>query len=913
MNYKLSLLVFLCVLFACQEDKLEPDKQGKDVDSSLNDKSFRAGWVRIKLNDKSERNMQLSSTNGVAKTGLTEVDQLAMKIGASKIERVFPYAGKFEARTRQAGLHLWYDVYFDNNIPITRAIADFSTLPEIDIVEPVRKIVRFGGEVIPVSVSQVKTLVAAAQPFNDPRLPDQWHYDNPGTLAYSIAGADINLFSAWTTCTGDPEVIVSVVDGGIDYNHEDLEGNMFRNEAEVSGALDNDDDNNGYKDDVYGWNFVDNTPDISPHSHGTHVAGTIAAMNNNGKGVCGVAGGNGSAKGVRVMSCQIFKHDPSNPQNDIGTGRTPTAIKYGADNGAVISQNSWGYDYKPGETPVLEKVMKEAIDYFIANAGLDENGNQVGPMKGGIVIFAAGNENTNMEVYPASYEKVLSVASMAPDYVRAYYSNYGAWVDITAPGGSYAFDGRYNNKCPILSTIPGNQYGYMQGTSMACPHVSGVAALVISKFGVNRPGFTPDGLRSILLSATNDIDEYNYPYKKELGSGYIDAGKALLEDKGIAPDPVTDLQIAWGSSSMLLTWSMTADEDNGVPKTYNVYWSLQSLENIDFDHIPSSVKMQSIDVERKSVGEKIQFTISGLTMSTTYYVGVVGVDVFGNRSQFEQQTGQTLLNQPPVIVPRYSDDLVLKANETRQLLFDVTEPEGETWTHTLTDANRGVSSAIKEGAIVVTINASEIPAGQHEAVLRVEDATSNSAELKIPYKILPNSAPTVTGQIPNVYLDKMGGKYTLDLSDYFQDSDMEMLEYTIVSSVPGLISTSVENNQLTIVSLKSGGGTITITAKDGIGKTCSSSFLLMSRDGSQEIDLYPNPVVKNLNIRMGKDVDGKVKIKLYNSIGSLALESTVNINPFTPGVLDMSQLSGGTYTIVVDDGKKEIKRNIIKL
>ena len=135
-------------------------------------------------------------------------------------------------------------------------------------------------------------------------------------------------------------------------------------------------------------------------------------------------------------------------------------------------------------------------------------------MKGGIVIFAAGNEDDDYLAYPASYQKVLSVASIAPDYVKAWYSNYADWVDVTAPGGTQGLGYKYTDKCMVLSTLPNNGYGYMQGTSMACPHVSGIAALVVSKKG--GPGFTPDALRKMLVEGVKDIDSYNPVYQGKM-------------------------------------------------------------------------------------------------------------------------------------------------------------------------------------------------------------------------------------------------------------------------------------------------------------------------------------------------------------------------------------------------------------
>ena len=161
-------------------------------------------------------------------------------------------------------------------------------------------------------------------------------------------------------------------------------------------------------------------------------------------------------------------------------------------------------------------------------------------MKGGIVIFAAGNEECDYRSYPACYERVLSVSALAPDYRKSYYSNFSEWIDVAAPGGSYKYEGRYGDEYAVYSTLPGNAYGYMQGTSMACPHVSGIAALAVAKYG--GPGFTPDKLRSYLERGVHEVDSYNPDYEGRLGSGLVDAYLAVSMDRGIDPDPVVDLR-----------------------------------------------------------------------------------------------------------------------------------------------------------------------------------------------------------------------------------------------------------------------------------------------------------------------------------------------------------------------------------
>lgn len=405
-------------------------------------------------------------------------------------------------------------------------------------------------------------------PFNDPILSYQWHYNNDGTGQRSVEGADINVFEAWKIETGKPNVVVAVIDGGIDINHNDLKENLHVNEAELNGQEGVDDDDNGYVDDVYGYNFVDNNATITPHRHGTHVAGTVAARNNNGIGVAGVAGGDGSENsGIRMISCQMFSHGKNPGDPDRGAdGALP--MKYAADAGAVISQNSWGYSYLgPG---FLSPSMIAAIDYFIEYAGCDENGNQRedSPMKGGIVIFAAGNDYMDYRALPAAYDRVISVGSFGPDFKLADYSNRGDWLSILAPGGNdWIGDGE------VISTFPNNQYSYMVGTSMACPHVSGIAALVVSKFG--KKGFTADELKSRLVNAVKDrdVNAENPSTRGRMGRGYIDAARALMEKGNIAPEPIKEVKVTEEMTGLKIAFKTVADEDDGKAVAYKIYGS----------------------------------------------------------------------------------------------------------------------------------------------------------------------------------------------------------------------------------------------------------------------------------------------------------------------------------------------------
>ena len=278
--------------------------------------------------------------------------------------------------------------------------------------------------------------------FDDPMLPEQWHMVNDGSRTHctsAVEGADVAVKDAWKLTGGDPSIIVAVLDYGVMYTHPDLAPNMWVNEAELNGQEGVDDDGNGYVDDIYGYNFASNGPVTwdkdGDHAHGTHVAGTVAAVNNNGVGVCGVAGGTGSGDGIRMMTCQIF----SKTSSSAGMAR---AFKYAADNGASVAQCSFGYDAE----------------------------------------------------------------------VFAYEEEYRSKCAVEYAAIQYFLDKSHNTYCQVLSTVPEANgepgYGWLEGTSMSTPHVSGVAALGLSYARKLGKKFSREEFVSMLLTSVNDIDRY---------------------------------------------------------------------------------------------------------------------------------------------------------------------------------------------------------------------------------------------------------------------------------------------------------------------------------------------------------------------------------------------------------------------
>ncbi len=614
---------------------------------------IRQGAVRVKFKPQISatlNSVQASSVNGVLHTGIEAFDRANAKVSAVSMKRVFPYSPKHEAKHKQYGLDLWYEITYTSGVSANEAVLGYKNLEEVNTAERIVEKTYAKG---PVTYENAST--NATMPFNDEYLSKQWHYNNTGELVNTVAGADVNLFDAWKIETGSSNVVVAIVDGGVDTDHEDLAANMWVNQQELNGQEGIDDDNNGYVDDIHGYNFVSDNGKIIDHYHGTHVAGTVGAVTNNRLGVAGVAGGSGNGDGVRLMSAQMI--------SDTGSGDAAAALVYAADNGAVIAQNSWGYS----AAGYYEQAIHDAVDYFIAEAG-DYEGS---PMKGGVVIFAAGNENEEGLFYPGAYESAISVSALGPDNKRAPYSNYGTWLDIAAPGGNEEL----GNVHGVLSTMPDNKYGYLDGTSMACPHVSGIAALVVSKFG--NDSFTNEDLKTHILTAVHDIDGLNPDYAGKLGLGYIDALMALGEDTQKAPNTISDFTLVGIAQDFAsLSWTVPADEDDLLPVSMDIYYSTEELTAAN---INSAEKVTLDILSSDEVGSLREFDLTGLSAETTYYFSIRSVDRWGNVSDLSNIITGTTNAGPAINTDKASLSLVVDASQSISLSDNLTilnEAEG---------------------------------------------------------------------------------------------------------------------------------------------------------------------------------------------------------------------------------------------
>ena len=872
-------IIYLCacalsgmmVTTSCQ-DSLDSDASVSNTRSVNIDKDLFAikGCINVKLAKGTNQAIPATRSGSVEMQSVPAAMTSAMQYsGAYKMERVFKPAGIYEARTVAEGLDRWYTIYFDKSKDVAAVLDQFKKAEGVECAERVLPMARPTVKMTPYSPSGA-SMQATASTFDDPLLAKQWHYYNDGSVnARAKKGADCNVKPVWEKyTTGKKNVIVAVVDGGIDITHEDLKDNLYVNEREKNGQPNVDDDGNGFVDDIYGYNFVTakdvvgGTIEPDDGGHGTHVAGTVAARNNNGKGVAGIAGGDGSPdSGVRLLSCQIFR-------NKDEQGDAAAAIKYAADNGAVICQNSWGYSSTAGVT----------------------------------------SENKEFSAYPACYAPTVSVAAMAWDFSKASYSNYAKWVTITAPGGD---QDRFGTEAGVLSTVPKKKvasgYAYFQGTSMACPHVSGIAALIASYFG--RQGFTNEELKSRLITAYRpyNIDEQNPTYKGKLGKGYIDAEAAFESDTKIAPEKVGTLTLKPDFVDINAEWSIAKDED----KTAAFYRLYIAQGELTADKL-KDMTYREINGMGHSLGETLKYDFDDLKDNTTYSVAVVAVDRWGNLSEPMIQKCTTRLNHAPEATNFPTEAIEVMENDRKSFSFNVADPDGHNWDIKATGETKGVSYTVKGNTVTVNL-VPVLEAGSYNCTFILSDDLGAKAEKSFTFKIVKYIPPQITKPFENYIIGLDEGIVTIPLTGHYTHSSNTQLTYKATAANGSIAAATISNDNLQLKGMAKGVTRISIAATDGRETSSDGSFQVrvVEKKSAPVYAVYPIPVQRDIHTLLNPEVK-QAELVISSTVGERLMKATVTPDKNNVATLDLSKLNPGTYKLTVYTSKGNHTQMFIK-
>lgn len=923
----IAIMIAVSLLSSCQnefEKAVElKTEQRNPIGSAVLQNHYGAleGRINIKLSKTANNNLLRSAKNPLQALSMQNrtraMGNAFDKIDAKYIEPLFDIDPRFEERMRKKELDTWYTIYFDEKNPLPIAINELSKLTEVVYAEPIYPAKVSDTKIAPVySIPLSYDRKNSDYPFDDPRFSEQWNFHNTGSLPSSEVGADINLIEAWKKETGKNNVIVSVVDGGIDLKHEDLIDNIYINEAELNGVAGKDDDNNGYIDDINGYNFVKKSATIFPDdaSHGTHVAGVIAARNNNNIGIAGIAGGDAKKEntGVKLMSCQTFgkKIILSDKTEIIETGGSNKAIVYAANNGAVISQNSWGipYEYRANGFSRSDRV---AIDYFIEYAGCDKDGNQLpnSPMKGGVVIFAAGNDGKEFMAYPAAYDKVIAVTSMAPNWTMAEYSNHGTWADIMAPGGAALLHPRAAILSTVAESILGSKYAYMQGTSMACPHVSGVAALIVSHFGGK--GFTNEDLKKKLLAALKpeNIDVKNPEFKGKMGRGFLDAAAIFQTDEKKAPKNIEITKSEALYQSIKISWNTVGDEDDKTPLYYRIYVSDKEINNSN----KKIAKQTTVNAIGYNEGKEISRVIENLFEDRDYYVALEAVDKWGNESNLATKKVRTKKNNNPTLTASTNETIQVSPVKDGEFTVTAFDQDGHDMTFDISGNTKGVEYSIENNIIKFKIKATK-RVGIYKLVITATDAFNGSASISVPYQINSYNPPKLLSYNSNITINNKSNS-EIDIKKFIKFYDVVPLKYRVSSTNPNVIDAFVDENGIIKIKAKSiGKAVISFNANDGAQGSLQGSFdIRVVNDASILVySVYPIPARESITAIVNQEYT-EYNVRIKSQAGHLIMNEKIKNDNSGKIIINTNKLNAGTYILNIEAGGKNYNKAFVKL
>jgi subtilisin family serine protease len=462
---------------------------------------------------------------------LQELSNTGKSLQTQKDKRIIRRLNRAPKGYKVPELNGYYKIAFnpDKMIPIQNILEEYKGCEAIESVE-------------------LNHIVSCHYEPNDPYYRYQWPLRNIGQ-DYPVSGdykdppgfldADIDAAEAWDRLIENSEIIVAVIDTGVDINHRDLAGKIWINNAEHSGIPGVDDDGNGYIDDVYGYDIVNNDPEpVDDHGHGTHCSGIIAARSDNALDIAG------TSPCAKIMPVKFL--------NNKGKGtmiNAAEAIYYAVENGADILSNSWGAFYS-------NSLLEDACKYAYS--------------QGVVIVASAGNDNNDYENYPAYYNEVISVAATDSDDKKASFSTFGDWVDLSAPGVDIL---SLRAADTSLGTVYDKFTTIASGTSMSCPHVSAVCSLL---FSVDSNA-SVEHIRTILKGSTDPIE----PGLSQ--AGRLNANRALLWMHG--PKGSVDLDVeAYSCSSIINIQLFDTNVEALGPLWINIFTDGGDSESVQVIH-----------------------------------------------------------------------------------------------------------------------------------------------------------------------------------------------------------------------------------------------------------------------------------------------------------------------------------------